>query len=176
MDQDPLIPKPRGSETRLLAATVGVFVATACAAYLLVEVAGVNVPLYYPTLQTFSVLPIAGQTGVAIYGQFAAALGMGLLAAAGFLLLSPVLRALHMLRVGFITVLAYTTTWLTVSLLVVKTWHDWGIERRGLETIAGINAELRLFFVGVAIFLLGVLITAAAVRRIATLNPPGGVK
>ena len=162
------------AESRLLAAAIGIFVAASSAAYILVDLAGVNWPRYYPVLRVFSVVPIEGEVSMGFYGRFAVALAAGVLITAIFLLVSPILRALHLLRTGYVGIFAATSTWMATAIIVVEEWHVWGLEKRGLDNAEAINPELQLFGWGLAVFLVGMLLTVAAVRRVASLNPPPG--
>lgn len=159
-------------DTRTLSAAAGIFVAASSAAYILVDLASVNLPRYYPVLHVFSVEPIKDQVAMGFYGRFIAALVAGVAVTALFLLLSPMLRGLKLVHVGYTTVFAATCAWLAIAVIVVEEWHEWGLVKRSLDTSAAVNGELLLAIIGLGVFLGGLLLTAAAVRRVAVLNPP----
>lgn len=172
----PATPSPVSAQqrvgSRVLAATVGVFVAASSAAYVLVDLAGVNLPRYYPVLHVFSVEPIKDQIAMGFYSRCAAAFIAGLAVAAIYLLLSPLLRILHLVRTSQVTVVVSTVVWFAIATVVTQQWHEWGLVKRGLDTTTAVNGELVLFIVVLVGFCLGVVLTAGAVRRVAALNPP----
>ena len=154
----------------MFASALAIFVTGSAAAYVLVSVAGVNVPRYYPTLREFSYEIVPEAISMSLYGRMLYAFGAGLAVVIVHLILRPILAHIKLVKLRHLTVLAYTTVWFAISWIIVEEWHKWGIQKRGLDTTLPVNDEFYLAIIGLITFFGGVLLTAAGVKRVANVS------
>jgi len=167
--------RARRKGSALFSSSLAIFLAGSAASYMLVAVAGVNVPRYYPTLREFSYEVVPDVLSMSLYGRMLYALIGGLAVTIVHILLRPLLAQVKLVKLRYLTVLAYSVVWLTISWIIVEAWHDWGIQERGLDTTLPINDELYLAVIGLVTLFAGVLLTSAAVKRMAALSGSVGL-
>lgn len=163
--------KPSG----LFSSSVAIFAAAASALYLLVEIAGVNVVLYYPTLRMFSFQVEPELYSMTYFGRVGYAIAGALVITALHIFLRPLMRRIQLIKLSALVAFMAVATWFTAAIITVQTWHELGIARRALDTTAPINDELYLAIIGTIILFGGVLLTSFAVRRVKSLTKSAGM-
>jgi len=161
--------KPK-KESSLFNISAAFFVISSSFSYIALGLAGVNVPRYYPELRVISIEPLADQISMGFYGKFIMALIVGIILTIGFAVFYPLLKKLELASLALTNKLMAGVVWFSVSLIVMEEWHKWGIEKRGLDAPTLFNTEMGLFLLGLLVFLLGILFTAAGISRVKTLN------
>lgn len=151
---------------RLFTLANPVFVFSAIVSYIILGLAHVNLPRYYPGLRQISIEPIKDAVAMGFYGRFFTALIMALILTGLFLIFYPLLKKLDLTRAGLINKLMIGAFWFGAAVIVVEEWHEWGIEKRALDTTNFFNSELGLFLLALLIFFGGVVLTALGFARI----------
>ena len=149
----------------LISQKLAVFLSSTSFCYMALDLAGVNLPRYYPVLRQFSVTPIKDQISMGFYGRVVYALAAGLAITLLFWIFSALFNRLGLLRHAFLYGVMTATVWFAAALIVVKEWHEWGLEKRELTGGGTINPEFGLFLLAVLIVGIGGMLTAAALRR-----------
>ncbi|MFH0830797.1 MAG: hypothetical protein V1895_01935 [Parcubacteria group bacterium] len=138
----------RQRSSQLFSSAIAIFVTAASALYILIDLAGVNTPRYYPTLYGRLLYVLVGALAITIV----------------HVILRPIFRQVKLIKTAYLTVFATVTTWFAAAIIIVKKWHE-------LNNTPLVNDELYLWIVGAIVFFGGVLLTAAATKRIESLNP-----
>jgi|GEM_PF-6506512 len=165
--------KPRKGSA-LFTSSIAIFVTAAAVCYIIVALAGVNVPRYYPTLRSFSFDDLAAQQSALIsmrlYGRILFTLAGATVVTIGHLVLRPLFGRVKLIKTGYLTVFATVSIWFAASIIVVEEWHAWGIEKAEVQVSGIVNDALYLAGIGVLVFFGGILLTAFAVKRVAAIG------
>ncbi len=172
MDEPLTTTTPKKNQRDYVSQTLAVFLSATSFCYIAIDLAGVNVPRYYPLLREFSIEPIADQISMGFYGRVVVALVAGIILTGLHSIFLPLFNRLGMLRHPFAYGLTTATIWFSATIIVLEEWHNWGIVKRKLEGGGMFNAEFGLFLLGIVGLVAGILLTAAALRRSVVLSSP----
>lgn len=150
--------------------TLAVFMSATTFCYVAIDLAGVNVPRYYPLLRDYSTVPIADQISMGFYGRVAVALAAGIILTVLHSIFLPLFRRLGLIRHPFGYGLMVTTVWFSAVVIILEEWHNWGIVKQKLDTGGLFNTEFGLFMMGALVLVIGILLTAGALRRAVILS------
>ncbi len=158
--------KPLNNESNLFTLANLVFVFSAAISYIALGLAHVNLPRYYPALRQVSIAPIKDAVAMGFYGRFFAAIIAALIITVAFLIFYPLLKKLDLTHLALTNKLMIAAVWFAASIIVIEEWHEWGIEKRGLDTTNFFNSEFGLFLLGLLVFFGGIFLTALGIARV----------
>ncbi|KKK60348.1 hypothetical protein LCGC14_3025270 [marine sediment metagenome] len=116
------------------------------------NLAGVNLPRYYPILHQWSVLPLEGPS-MGFFGTVGFVLSLAIPMTVIFYFLEPVLQVYMEIR--FKTFKSLSTAFIIFGILfyVAKEWKKWGIDKMGLGVGGFLNSEFTFFLLLLGMFL-----------------------
>jgi hypothetical protein len=159
--------KDKHYSSRVFTVSIIIFVAASSLSYALLNFASINFPHYYPMLRVFTTDLIEGQVAMAHFGRLATAFLFGFIGLIIYWTIQPLIRRFDLLHTSHAMVMMSTTLWLSVAIIIIEEWLNWGIAERNLDTPTLFNREFFLLFSGLLLFFFGLLFNSGFEHRVA---------
>ena len=128
--------------------------------YVFSGLAGLNMPVYYPVLRQWSIIPIEKAVGMAYYGKLFFALVLG----AAFAFLGSLVKRRFTNEEELIGITKGTVI-LGLFFYLAEEWHKWGIEKMKFDTKNFLNYEFWYFLALTVLFVSILCIASGGCRR-----------